>query len=58
MSRRPSTVTVRATQIGRFARTGNPGWDPYDDERRATMRIDAEWTQVDYPRGQEQQAWN
>ncbi|GAA2286582.1 carboxylesterase family protein [Streptomyces atrovirens] len=41
----------------RFARTGDPGWDPYDDERRATMRIDAEWTQTDDPRGQERQAW-
>jgi para-nitrobenzyl esterase len=41
----------------RFARTGNPGWDAYDDERRATMRIDAEWTQVDDPRSQERQAW-
>ncbi|MGN9821332.1 carboxylesterase/lipase family protein [Streptomyces sp. SD11] len=41
----------------RFARTGNPGWDPYDDERRATMHIDAEWTQVDDPRSQERQAW-
>ncbi|MGW0756696.1 carboxylesterase/lipase family protein [Streptomyces sp. NPDC002814] len=42
----------------RFARTGNPGWDPYDTERRSTMRIDAEWTQVDDPRGQERQAWS
>ncbi|MER7052499.1 carboxylesterase family protein [Streptomyces sp. NPDC000351] len=41
----------------RFARTGDPGWDPYDDERRATMRVDAEWTQADDPRGQERQAW-
>ncbi|MEV0253900.1 carboxylesterase family protein [Streptomyces sp. NPDC050732] len=41
----------------RFARTGDPGWDPYDDERRATMRIDAEWTEVDDPRSQERQAW-
>ncbi|WP_329240471.1 carboxylesterase family protein [Actinoallomurus sp. NBC_01490] len=41
----------------RFARTGDPGWDPYDIERRATMRIDAEWAQVDDPRGQERQAW-
>ncbi|MGK9462981.1 carboxylesterase/lipase family protein [Streptomyces sp. G6] len=41
----------------RFARTGEPGWDPYDTGRRATMRIDAEWTQVDDPRGQERQAW-
>ncbi|MEV0403152.1 carboxylesterase family protein [Actinoallomurus sp. NPDC050550] len=42
----------------RFARTGNPGWDPYDTERRATVRIDAEWTQVDDPRSQERQAWS
>ncbi|MCO5967912.1 carboxylesterase/lipase family protein [Actinoallomurus soli] len=41
----------------RFARTGDPGWDPYDTERRATMRIAAEWIQVDDPRGQERQAW-
>ncbi|MFI5852625.1 carboxylesterase/lipase family protein [Streptomyces parvulus] len=42
----------------RFARTGNPGWDPYDTTRRATMRIDAEWTQVDDPRGREREAWS
>ncbi|GAB3975348.1 hypothetical protein GCM10029978_059250 [Actinoallomurus acanthiterrae] len=42
----------------RFARTGDPGWDPYDTERRATMRIDAEWTQVDDPRSRERQAWS
>jgi para-nitrobenzyl esterase len=42
----------------RFARTGDPGWDPYDIERRATMRIDAEWAQVDDPRSQERQAWD
>ncbi|MFF4257163.1 carboxylesterase/lipase family protein [Streptomyces sp. NPDC001663] len=42
----------------RFAGTGNPGWDPYDDKHRATMRIDAEWTQLDDPRGQERQAWS
>ncbi|MFE2049540.1 carboxylesterase/lipase family protein [Streptomyces sp. NPDC059459] len=41
----------------RFARTGNPGWDAYDAERRATMRIDAEWVQVDGPRSRERQAW-
>ena len=41
----------------RFARTGDPGWDQYDTARRATMRIDAEWTQVDDPRSQERQAW-
>ncbi|MEW2291157.1 carboxylesterase family protein [Streptomyces sp. NPDC006743] len=41
----------------RFARTGDPGWDPYDTRRRATMRIGAEWTQVDDPRGRERRAW-
>ncbi|MBD0419317.1 carboxylesterase/lipase family protein [Streptomyces sp. TRM S81-3] len=42
----------------RFAATGEPGWDPYDTDRRATMHIDAEWTQVDDPRSQERQAWS
>lgn len=41
----------------RFARTGDPGWDPYDTERRSTLRMDAEWTQVDDPRGRERQVW-
>ncbi|MBC2876580.1 MULTISPECIES: carboxylesterase/lipase family protein [Streptomyces] len=41
----------------RFAKTGDPGWDAYDTTRRATMRIAAEWTQVDDPRGRERQAW-
>lgn len=41
----------------RFAATGDPGWDPYDLERRATMRIDADWTQADDPRGEELRAW-
>ncbi|MFI6438064.1 carboxylesterase/lipase family protein [Streptomyces sp. NPDC050759] len=41
----------------RFAATGDPGWDPYDTERRATMHIDAEWTQIDDPRSRERQAW-
>ncbi|WP_031037403.1 carboxylesterase/lipase family protein [Streptomyces sp. NRRL F-5650] len=42
----------------RFAATGDPGWDPYDTDRRATMHIDAEWTQIDDPRSQERQAWH
>lgn len=41
----------------RFASTGDAGWDPYDPERRTTMRIDTEWTQIDDPHGQERQAW-
>ncbi|WP_439678897.1 carboxylesterase/lipase family protein [Embleya sp. MST-111070] len=40
-----------------FARTGDPGWDSYDPERRATMRIDSTWTQVDAPRDEELRAW-
>ncbi|WP_329229276.1 carboxylesterase/lipase family protein [Streptomyces canus] len=42
----------------RFAATGDPGWDTYDTERRATMHIDAEWTQIDDPRSRERQAWS
>jgi para-nitrobenzyl esterase len=42
----------------RFAATGDPGWDRYDTERRATMHIDAQWTQVDDPRSQERQVWS
>ncbi|GHE63863.1 carboxylic ester hydrolase [Streptomyces longispororuber] len=42
----------------RFAATGAPGWDPYDTRRRATMRIDTTWTQVDDPRGRERRAWD
>ncbi|GLY87517.1 carboxylesterase/lipase family protein [Actinoallomurus iriomotensis] len=42
----------------RFATTGDPGWEPYDGERRATMRVDTEWTQVDDPQRQERQAWS
>ncbi|NUK05943.1 carboxylesterase/lipase family protein [Streptomyces lunaelactis] len=54
----PADLAARVHETWvRFARTSNPGWDPYDSERRATMRIDAEWTQVDDPRGQERQAW-
>jgi para-nitrobenzyl esterase len=47
---------VHGTWI-RFAGTGDPGWDPYDHERRATMRIDTEWTRVEDPRGRERRAW-
>ncbi|GAA1446238.1 carboxylesterase/lipase family protein [Nocardiopsis tropica] len=41
----------------RFAGTGDPGWDPYDDGNRVTMRIDAEWSRVEDPRGREREAW-
>ncbi|MFH9863873.1 carboxylesterase/lipase family protein [Streptomyces sp. NPDC017202] len=54
----PSGLATRVHEAWiRFASTGDPGWDPYDPERRTTMRIDTEWTQNDDPRGQERQAW-
>ncbi|MEU0853364.1 carboxylesterase family protein [Streptomyces flaveolus] len=55
----PADLATRVHETWiRFARTGDPGWDPYDTGRRATMRIDTEWTQVDDPLGQERQAWS
>ncbi|GHJ28643.1 carboxylic ester hydrolase [Streptomyces hygroscopicus subsp. sporocinereus] len=42
----------------RFAETGDPGWERYDTRRRATMRIDAEWAQLDDPGGRERRAWS
>ncbi|GAA2592306.1 MULTISPECIES: carboxylesterase/lipase family protein [Streptomyces] len=57
--RAPADLATRVHETWiRFARTGDPGWDPYDTDRRATMRIDAEWTQVDDPRGRERQVWS
>ncbi|MEV0281859.1 carboxylesterase family protein [Streptomyces sp. NPDC050610] len=41
----------------RFARTGDPGWDPYDAERRATMVIGGEWEVREDPRGPVREAW-
>ncbi|MGW7277873.1 carboxylesterase/lipase family protein [Streptomyces sp. NPDC054844] len=55
----PADLATRVHETWiRFARTGDPGWGRYDTDRRATMRIDAEWTQVDDPRSQERQAWS
>lgn len=42
----------------RFARTGDPGWARYDDRRRSTMHIDAEWAVVEDPRSEERRAWS
>ena len=42
----------------RFARTGDPGWAPYDTVRRTTMRISSVWEQLDDPRGVERRAWS
>ncbi|MFE7778534.1 carboxylesterase family protein [Streptomyces sp. NPDC057445] len=41
-----------------FARIGDPGWDKYDTERRATMRIAEDWTLTYDPRAAERQAWH
>jgi para-nitrobenzyl esterase len=46
-----------------FARTGKPAhdmipaWEPYDVERRATMRIDTTWELEDDPYGAERKLW-
>ncbi|WP_327391798.1 carboxylesterase family protein [Streptomyces sp. NBC_01186] len=54
----PADLAARTHETWvRFARTGDPGWDPYDTARRTTMRIGADWTQVDDPRGEERRAW-
>lgn len=54
----PADLAARMHQAWiRFARTGDPGWDRYDTQRRATMRIDAQWHQVDDPRRPERQVW-
>ncbi len=40
-----------------FATTGDPGWPPYDRDRRATMRFDLE-SEVQYdPRPRERELW-
>ncbi|KOG91119.1 hypothetical protein ADK38_04940, partial [Streptomyces varsoviensis] len=41
----------------RFARTGDPGWAPYDTERRATMVIGRDWEVRDDPRAAVRRAW-
>ncbi|MZE76943.1 carboxylesterase/lipase family protein [Streptomyces xinghaiensis] len=54
----PADLAARVHEAWiRFARTGNPGWDRYDSERRATMRIDARWARANDPRGREGRAW-
>jgi para-nitrobenzyl esterase len=41
-----------------FARTGDPGWPPYDPDRRATMRFGDRCEVVDDPRGDERRLWD
>lgn len=40
-----------------FARTGNPGWDAYDLDRRATRRFDVEPGIMEDPMGDERELW-
>jgi carboxylesterase type B len=41
-----------------FACRGDPGWPPYDLDRRATMRFDTVATVVHDPRGPERALWD
>lgn len=41
----------------RFARTGDPGWAPYDTRRRATSVIGRRWTVREDPGGDVLRAW-
>jgi para-nitrobenzyl esterase len=40
-----------------FARTGNPGWTPYDEVTRTTMRFDHDSCEMDDPDGALRQLW-
>jgi para-nitrobenzyl esterase len=55
----PKDLATRMHQTWiRFATTGDPGWAPYDTERRTTMRIDTQWLQIDDPHSEERPIWN
>lgn len=41
----------------RFARSGDPGWEPFDVRRRAVMRIADTWEMTYDPRRDERRAW-
>lgn len=53
----PALTTAMHGGWIRFARTGDPGWPPYDHVRRATMRFGHDSELVDDPRGPECRAW-
>ncbi|PRY17021.1 carboxylesterase/lipase family protein [Pseudosporangium ferrugineum] len=42
----------------RFARTGDPGWEPFEANHRTTMHIGTAWKQLHDPRGPERVAWS
>ena len=37
---------------------GEPEWPPYDLDRRATMQLDAEWTVLHDPMGEQRRLWH
>jgi para-nitrobenzyl esterase len=41
-----------------FAKTGDPGWAPYNTQQRQVMRISATWEILTDPRLAERQAWD
>jgi len=41
-----------------FARTGDPGWQPYDAEKRTVMRFDTASSVVNDPDGDERRLWD
>ena len=54
----PQTVATGMHQAWiRFVREQDPGWQPYDLERRATMRFDTESELVLNPQAAEREAW-
>lgn len=58
-NRPPAGLAARVHEAWiRFARTGDPGWTPYDAQRRSTQRIGTEWTEVEDPRSTERRAWS
>jgi para-nitrobenzyl esterase len=56
----PSRLGLAANMSDRwisFARWGDPGWPPYDVERRSTMLFDLSSRVVDDPASEERRAW-
>lgn len=53
----PQLATVMHAAFVRFATTGDPGWEPYDNKDRATMVFDAVSEVQPDAAGVERQAW-
>ena len=56
-SSRPLAARMSEALVA-FAKTGNPGWQAYDCERRATMVFDRECRVVEDPDGDFRKAWD